>query len=132
LTTWVLFDGFKLQALLSKAKSELYESAAVYRQTVLTAYQEVEDKLVAIHRLDQEIETQRQATRAAKRALYQIRQQVDGGIAIYLNVVPIENEALQSELALITLQTRRQMASVGLVKALGGGWRCHHNCTRSH
>lgn len=118
----VIFDGYNLQALLSKAKAIYYEAVSAYKQTVLIAFQEVEDNLVAIHRLDQENKTQTASTIAAMRALYQANQRYQGGITTFLDVVVIENQALQSELAQINIHTRRQLASVQLIKALGGGW----------
>ena len=120
--TQVIFDGYDLQALLMKAKAGYFEAVSAYKQTVLTAFQGVEDSLVAIRRLDQENKTQTASTVAAERALYQANQRYQGGIATYLDVIVTENEALQSELALITIHTRRQLASVQLIKTLGGGW----------
>lgn len=122
LVTQVIFDGFLLQALLKKAKAVYFETVSAYRQTVLVAFQQVEDALVAIRRLDQEIETQKASVIAAKRALYQSNQRYKGGIATYLDVIITENEALQSQLSLVNIQTRRQLASVDLIEALGGGW----------
>ena len=118
----VFFDGGNLQARLDEAKAIYYETVAVYRQTVLTAFQEVEDNLVAAHRLKQEYATQAAATRASKRALVQAQYRYSGGIVTYLDVVILQNAALQSELALINIRTRRQVASVQLIRALGGGW----------
>ena len=120
--TQVLFDGYYLQANLSLAKSSYFETVSGYRQTVLTAFQEVEDSLVATHRLTEESQTQEASTRAAKRALYQARQRMIEGMDTYLNVVTIEDEALQSEIDLINIHTRRQLAGVHLIVALGGGW----------
>jgi len=122
LMTQVIFDGFLIQALLKKAKASYFEAVSAYRQTVLTAFQQVEDGLVAIRRLDQEIKTQKASVVAAKRALYQSNQRYKGGIATYLDVIITENEALQAQLALVNIQTRRQIASVDLIEALGGGW----------
>ena len=118
----VIFDGFNLEALLRRAKANYYEAVSNYRQTVLTAFQNVEDNLVAIRRLDQENKTQTASTEAAVRALYQANQRYQGGIATFLDVVVTENQALQSKLMLINIHTRRQVASVQLIKALGGGW----------
>jgi outer membrane protein TolC len=118
----VIFDGFRLQAMLKKAKASYFETVIAYRQTVLTAFQNVEDNLVAIRRMDEEIRTQTRATDAANRALFQANQRYRGGIATFLDVVITENQALQADLALINVQTRRQLASVQLIKALGGGW----------
>lgn len=129
--TWTIFDGFRLQAHLSKAKDALYESAAAYRQTVLIAFKEVEDKLVSVHRLDEAIVAQTAATQAAERALHQVNLRLQGGLATDIEVAPIENQALQEEIALDTLKLRRQKASIELIKALGGGWsRCSvkHSC----
>lgn len=129
--TWTIFDGFRLQANLSKAKDAVYQSAAAYRQTVLNAYKEVEDRLVAVHRLDEELATQTLATQAAARALRQINLRLQGEVVTYIEVTPIENQALQEEIALATVKVRRQIASIELIKALGGGWsRCgaKHTC----
>ena len=120
--TQVIFDGYKLQGLLKQAKASYYQVVSAYKQTVLVAFQEVEDSLVAIHRLDEEVQTQTASSKAAYRALFHANKRYSGGIATFLDVVVTENEALQSELALITLRTRRQVASIQLIKALGGGW----------
>lgn len=122
LVTQVLFDGYNLQALLKKAKASYYESVSQYRQVTLVAFKEVEDALVAIRRLDEEITTQRASMVAAKRALYQANQRYKGGVATFLDVIITENEALQAELGLVNILTRRQVASVHLIRALGGGW----------
>ena len=98
-----------------------FETVATYRQTVLTAFQEVEDSLVAMKRLAQENHSQMAATRAAKRALIQAQRRYTGGIITFLEVVVVENTALQTELAEYKT-TRRQIAGVQLIKALGGGW----------
>lgn len=122
LANLVLYDGGRLQGLLKTAKASYFETVASYRQTVLTAFQEVEDSLVTIRRLDEENRTQSLATAAAKRALVQARDRYFGGISNYLDVIINENLALQAELALVKIRTRRQVASVELIKALGGGW----------
>ncbi|MGM9452710.1 efflux transporter outer membrane subunit [Legionella bozemanae] len=117
-----LFDGGRLRGLLNQAKAQYFETVATYRQTVLTAFQEVEDNLIAIHQLDKEYRTQKAAARAAKRAWEQELYRYKGGLVTFLQVVVVENTALQSELSLINIRTRRQIASIQLIKALGGGW----------
>ncbi|AUH71820.1 efflux transporter outer membrane subunit [Legionella sainthelensi] len=117
-----LFDGGRLRGLLNQAKAQYFETVAQYRQTVLTAFQDVEDSLIAIHQLDKEIHTQEAATRAAIRAWNQGIYRYKGGLVTFLQVVVVENIALQSELSLVNVRTRRQVASVQLIKALGGGW----------
>lgn len=118
----VIFDGGRLRGLLNQAKAQYFETVAQYRQTVLTAFQDVEDSLIAIHQLDKEIHTQTAATYAAKRAWNQRIYRYKGGLVTFLQVVVVENIALQSELSLVNVSTRRQVASVQLIKALGGGW----------
>ncbi|MDA9272174.1 efflux transporter outer membrane subunit [bacterium] len=119
----IVFDGYYLQANLKKAKATYYETVNYYQQVVLKAFQEVEDGLVETYRLNQENQKQVASTAAAKRALYQANQRMKEGMDTYLNVVDIEVTALQLELDLIAIQTQRQVASVYLIKALGGGWK---------
>ena len=118
----VLIDGGRINALTSYANARYTETVANYRQTTLTAFQEVEDNLVAIHRLNSEIKTQSAATVSAYRALKQAQNRYVGGIITYLEVVLAQNIALQTEMVDIDVRARRQVASVLLVKALGGGW----------
>lgn len=118
----IIFDGYYLQANLKQAKATYYETVNNYRQTVLTAYQEVEDGLVATYRLHQEITSQNAATTAAFRALYQAQQRMENGMDTYLEVYTVEDQALQNKLSLIELKIQGQLASVNLIKALGGGW----------
>lgn len=128
LASMVFFDGGKLRGLLKSAKAIYHETVASYRQTVLTAFQEVEDSLAAIHWLDKQYSSQRIGTSASLKALDQSKKRYIGGIVNYLDVVINDNLALQSELALVDIQTRRQLASVQLIKALGGGWSCSMHC----
>ena len=118
----ILFDGFKLQALLKKAKSSYYQSVDYYKQVVLNAFKEVEDSLVAVHKLDQEYSKQTVSTTAAKAALNQANHRWKVGIYTFLNVVLFEIDAIDAEIELINISTRRQIASVHLIEALGGGW----------
>ncbi|CEG58758.1 efflux transporter outer membrane subunit [Legionella fallonii] len=118
----ILFDGGKLSGLLRQANASYFETVANYRQTVLTAVQEVEDYLVAIRQLDKEKRTAIAATKAAQRALVQSKYRYIGGVITFLEVVVVENTALQTELAEVNIRLRRQTASVQLIKALGGGW----------
>lgn len=117
-----LFDGGKLRGLLNRAKADYYATVATYRKTVLTAFQEVEDNLVAIRLLDKAIRTQDAAARSARLAWQQEQYRYTGGIVTFLQVAIVENTALQAELAAVNVHTRRQIASIQLVKALGGGW----------
>ena len=117
-----VFDGGRISALTDEARAAYDESVANYRQTVLVAFQQVEDNLVALRQLAQAHETQDAATAAAKRAFDQAQNRYKGGISTYLDVVINENTSLQSELNSVDIHTRQLTASVQLIKALGGGW----------
>lgn len=119
----IVFDGYYLQANLKRAKASYYEAVNSYRQTVLTAFQEVEDGLIATRRLDEEVMTQSASTKAAFRALRQVQMRMDDGMDTYLGVYQTESNAIQSKIALIQLQVSRQLSSVQLIKAIGGGWK---------
>ncbi len=124
-----LFDGGRINALGDQARAAYNESVANYRQTVLTAFQQVEDSLVALHQLEQEDISQTAAATAAKRSLAQAENRYKGGIATYLDVVVAQNASLHSELSSIDITTRRLSASVMLIKALGGGWHAASTTT---
>jgi NodT family efflux transporter outer membrane factor (OMF) lipoprotein len=117
-----LIDGGRIDAFVRYAKASYFETVANYRQTSLTAFQEVEDNLVAIHRLNQEMQTQAAAVTASYRAEKQAEYRYKGGVINYLDVVFEQNIALQAALVDADIKTRRQIASVQLIKATGGGW----------
>ncbi len=89
---------------------------------MLTAYQEVEDNLVALRQLEQESLSEAAAVKATAQALQQAQYRYKAGLVTYLEVVTTENTALQAQLTDVTIQLRRMNASVLLIKALGGGW----------
>ena len=117
-----LFDAGRLRAQSAAARAAYDEQAANYRRTVLTAYREVEDNLVALKQLARESESQAAAVAATQAALEQEQLRYQGGIITYLEVVTAENAALAARLAAVDIQTRRIAAGVLLVRALGGGW----------
>jgi NodT family efflux transporter outer membrane factor (OMF) lipoprotein len=117
-----LFEGGRLRAQSDKARETYNEQVASYRNTALTAFQDVEDNLVALRQLSQENQTQADAIAANQLVLEQAQDRYKGGIVTFLEVSTAETNALQSRLAGVTIQTRRMSASVLLVKALGGGW----------
>ena len=122
----VIFDGYYLQANLKHAKANYYETVNHYRETVLNAYKDVEDALVETRRINQEIHSQSRATQAAFRALYQVNQRMCNGLDTYLNVVDSEVDALENKYSLLQLKIEGQLASVHLIRALGGGWNIEH------
>jgi NodT family efflux transporter outer membrane factor (OMF) lipoprotein len=105
-----------------QARAEFEQTSADYRQTVLTAFQQVEDNLAALRILAQEAEQQHQATVAAEGAQKIFDNRYVGGLDTYLQVVTAQNTALQNERNDIDIMRRRMDASVLLIKALGGGW----------
>jgi NodT family efflux transporter outer membrane factor (OMF) lipoprotein len=118
-----LFQGGRRRALRDEAVAAYDNSVAVYRQGVLTAFQDVEDNLAALRILSDESLQQKDATDAAERALELARNRYSGGITTYLEVVTAQVTALTNERVSIELMTRRLVASVNLVRALGGGWQ---------
>ena len=117
-----VFDAGLRRSQSAQAVASFQETSADYKQTVLTAFQEVEDNLAALRILAQEAEQQRQATQAAQGAQKIFDNRYVGGIDTYLQVVTAQNTALQNERNDIDIMRRRMDASVLLVKALGGGW----------
>ncbi|MDP9128033.1 MAG: efflux transporter outer membrane subunit [Pseudomonadota bacterium] len=118
-----LFEGGQINALNDEARAAYEQTVAEYRQTVLTAYGEVEDNLAALHRLAEESQTQAIAAAAAERTLTQDNNRYRDGVATYLDVVTAQNNELQARLAAVTISVRRMTASVQLIRALGGGWQ---------
>ena len=106
-----------------RAGAAAYDApVAAYRQTVLTAFQEVEDSLAALRVLEQEARVQQEALAAARQTVDVVINQYKAGTVSYLNVIVAQTTALSSEQAAINILGRRMAASVSLVKALGGGW----------
>jgi len=118
-----LFDAGRHASQSAQAHAAYDEQVADYRGSVLNAYREVEDNIVALRQLEQESESQAAAVTASQKAQQQAIYRYKGGIVTYLEVVTTENAALQAELSAASIQARRLNASVTLVKALGGGWQ---------
>jgi len=120
--TGPLFDYGRTDSLVDQARAAFQQTVAQYQQTVLGAYRDVEDNLVALHRLEEEAGSSDQAVNAAKRAYDQAETRYKGGIATYLEVITAQNVYLQTQSTAIDIRTRRMTASVRLIQALGGGW----------
>jgi outer membrane protein TolC len=117
-----LVDWGQRHALNTMAQANYDGTVANYRETVLTAYQEVEDNLAALHILQQETQTQNLAVASAQQQVDIATKLYTRGLDPYLNVIQAQNVVLSSELTSANLVTRRMTSSVLLVKALGGGW----------
>jgi NodT family efflux transporter outer membrane factor (OMF) lipoprotein len=117
-----VFDAGRRRSVSEQANASYDETVANYRQTTLTAFQQVEDNLVALRVLSVEAEHQHQATQAAQSAQQIFNNRYVGGIDTYLQVVTAQNTALFNERNDIDIMRRQMDASVLLIKALGGGW----------
>ena len=117
-----LFDGGLRKAQVSASRAAFKGASANYRATVLAAFQQVEDQLaLASHYAAEEVD-ERDAVTAAQATTDLSLIRYREGATNYLDVVAAQTAELQAEQALLGLQTRRQQASVNLVRALGGGW----------
>jgi NodT family efflux transporter outer membrane factor (OMF) lipoprotein len=110
------------RAQVDFAQSAYGASVASYRQTVLTAFQEVEDSLSGLSVLAQAAQSQQQAVDAAQRALQIANDRYTGGLVTYLDVITAEQTFLDSQRLATQILGQRLVTSVGLVKALGGGF----------
>jgi NodT family efflux transporter outer membrane factor (OMF) lipoprotein len=117
-----IFDAGRRASVSEQANASYDETVANYRQTTLTAFQQVEDNLVALRVLQQEAENQHQATMAAQSAEQIFNNRYVGGLDTYLQVVIAQTAALNNERNDIDIMRRQMDASVLLIKALGGGW----------
>jgi NodT family efflux transporter outer membrane factor (OMF) lipoprotein len=120
--TETLFDGGRRRANSETAIANYDGTVATYRQTALTAFQEVEDNLAALRILSDEDQQQTEATASAKDSLQLFTNRYKGGVDTYLQVINAQTIALQNERNNVDIQRRRMDASVLLIKALGGGW----------
>jgi outer membrane protein TolC len=89
---------------------------------VLTGFQEVEDNLATLRILEQEAQVQDQAARSAAESAAIVNNQYQAGTVSYLNVVIAQATSLSAERSSLDLTSRRLVASVALLKAMGGGW----------
>ena len=118
-----LFDGGARKANEESARASTTQATASYRQTVLTALQEVEDNLVVAASLEEQSALQTDALSAAQRNLDITNNQYKAGTVSYLNVVTAQATALASERALLDVRNRRLAATAVLLKNLGGRWQ---------
>jgi NodT family efflux transporter outer membrane factor (OMF) lipoprotein len=117
-----LFDGGKRRAATEQARAGHEAAVAVYRLTVLTAFQDVEDNLAALRILAEEADQQAAAVTAAQKALTLANNRYLGGVTNYLEVVTAQAATLNNQRSAVEVQVRRLTAAVNLIKALGGGW----------
>ena len=117
-----IFDGGARGAVVAQARATYDNTVATYRQTVLTAFQAVEDYLATLRILSQEIVEQHTAVASANHYLDLSLVRYRGGVDSYLNVITAQNALLTNRLSELQVELRQMEASVSLVMALGGGW----------
>jgi NodT family efflux transporter outer membrane factor (OMF) lipoprotein len=117
-----LFDAGRRRGVVAEQRAAYDATVAAYRETVLTAMQQVEDNLAALRILAEEADKVRQTVQAAHRALDISSAQYRSGTAGYLTVITSQATVLSADVTAVTLLTRRLTASVLLIEALGGGW----------
>jgi NodT family efflux transporter outer membrane factor (OMF) lipoprotein len=117
-----LLDFGGRAAKKAEAQANYDEGIAQYRQTVLSAFGQVEDNIAALRVLEQEAQAQDDAVSAAQRSLAIVSNRYKNGAITYLDVVVAQTTALTNERQAVSIARRRMAASVALIKALGGGW----------
>ena len=127
-----LFDAGKRKAVTEQAWAAYQASVANYRQTVLAAFQDVEDNLSALRILSQEIRQQDVAVASSQRYLNLASDRYKLGIDSYLNVIIAQTTLLNNQRTAVNLRMEQMTASVQLIKALGGGWDVSHKKDSDH
>jgi NodT family efflux transporter outer membrane factor (OMF) lipoprotein len=117
-----LFEGGLRRATVQQFRASYDRSVANYRETVLTAFQQVEDNLAALRLLSQEVRQQDMAVASARRNLQASQQRYQAGIDPYLNVITAQTALLTNQQTAVNLRRQQMTASVQLIEALGGGW----------
>jgi NodT family efflux transporter outer membrane factor (OMF) lipoprotein len=120
--TEAIFEGGLRRATVQQFEATYDQTVANYRQTVLVAFQQVEDNLSALRILSQEIQQQDTAVRSAERNLSLATERYRLGIDPYLNVITSQTTLLSNQQTAVNLRLQQMIASVQLIEALGGGW----------
>ncbi len=117
-----VFDAGRRRATVQQMQAAYDATVATYRQTVLTAFQQVEDNLSALRVLENEAQAENEAVQAAQNSLDISTYQYKAGTVNYLTVITEQAILLQDQVQALNILTRRMSSSVVLVEALGGGW----------
>lgn len=118
-----LYTAGSTTGVRTAAVAEYEEIVANYRQTVLNGFKEVEDNMVELEILEQVADSQSEAVKAAREVVKVTNNQYNVGVTNYLSIVTVQASALINERAALNILGRRLVASVTLIKALGGGWQ---------
>jgi NodT family efflux transporter outer membrane factor (OMF) lipoprotein len=117
-----IFDAGLRKATVLQYRAAFDQTVANYQQTVLTAFQQVEDNLASLRILSQNIDQQNAAVEAAARSLQEATVRYKGGLDPYLNVINAQSILLNNRQTAVGFRMQQMVASVQLIKALGGGW----------
>ena len=117
-----IFDAGLRRATMEQFRAQYDETVANYRQTVLTAFQQVEDNLASLRILSGEMQYQDTAVKSAERTLAIAQDRYKLGIDPYLNVLTAQTALLSNQQTAVNLRIQQMTASGGLIEALGGGW----------
>jgi NodT family efflux transporter outer membrane factor (OMF) lipoprotein len=117
-----VFDVGRRRSFTDEARAAYDVQVAAYRESVLTAFQQVEDNLAAVRILENEAKVQDEAVTAAQRSLDLSITRYKGGVTSYLEVTIAQTAALQDEVTAVNILGRRMANTVLLIQALGGGW----------
>ena len=117
-----VFEGGRLKANESAAYAQLRLAGANYRSVVLSAFQDVEDQAALLRQLAQASTDEEASVTSAQHSLDVALNLYRLGVTSYLEVVTAQTALLQAQQTALDFATRRQLAAVGLIRALGGGW----------
>jgi NodT family efflux transporter outer membrane factor (OMF) lipoprotein len=117
-----LFDAGLRSAVVEQSRAAYDATVANYRQTVLTAFQEVEDSLSALRILSEQLGQQDAAVRSSERTLALATRRYELGLDSYLNVITAQITLLNNQRTAVGLRSQQMTSSVRLIVALGGGW----------
>jgi NodT family efflux transporter outer membrane factor (OMF) lipoprotein len=119
----LIFDAGATGARVDGARAAHEQAVARYRQTVLVAFQDVEDQLAATRVLQTQQELRRQASEAADQVEQQVLNRYRSGQVGYTEVITAQATALSARRALVQAMADRQTTAVALIQSLGGGWQ---------
>jgi NodT family efflux transporter outer membrane factor (OMF) lipoprotein len=117
-----VFNGGATLSQNREARANYDQAVATYRQTVLSAFQAVEDDLVTLRVLEQQAQLQDSAVKDARLSEQLTVNQYKSGVVAFSSVITVQTTRLLDEISLLSIQSQRQVASVDLISQLGGGW----------
>jgi len=117
-----IFNAGATTARVDQARATLDQVAAKYREVVLTAFQDIEDQLVALRVLREQQGLRVEASRAADLVEQQVLNRYQAGQVVYTEVITAQQNAAAARRALVQAEIDRQLAVVSLIQGLGGGW----------